>query len=86
MPSGGRHDNDDDNSPQLKKQQSPDDGVPFWCGRKWRGRQGRWAKRRKTTGRECNGANPPIDKNWWGDLTTMMTKIWNKQTADDGGW
>ncbi len=24
---------------------------------------------------ECDGAHPPIDKNWWGDLTTMMTKI-----------
>ncbi len=24
--------------------------------------------------RECNGAHPPINKNWWGVLTTMMTK------------
>ncbi len=24
---------------------------------------------------ESDGAHPPIDKNWWGDLTTMMKKI-----------
>ncbi len=34
---------------------------------------------------ECDGAQPPINKNWWGVSTTMMTKIHHKQTADDGG-
>jgi hypothetical protein len=24
--------------------------------------------------RKCNGAHPPIDKNWWGVSMTMMTK------------
>ncbi len=29
VPPGGRHHDDDDGSPQLKKQQSTDNGVPF---------------------------------------------------------
>ncbi len=45
-----RHDNDDYDSPPEKKQQSTDDGVPFGCGEKWRGKQGRCAERRKTVG------------------------------------
>jgi hypothetical protein len=37
--------------------------------------EGQTRKVRKEEQGECNGAHPPIDKNWWGDLTTMMTKI-----------
>jgi hypothetical protein len=45
-----RQNNDDYNSPSEKKQQSTDDGVPFGCGEKWRGKQGGCAERRKTAG------------------------------------
>jgi hypothetical protein len=52
MPQGGRHRRRDTTimtttAPQ-KKQQSTDDGVPFGCGEKWRGKQGRCVERRKT--------------------------------------
>jgi hypothetical protein len=33
------------------------------------------SKEEEDNGGEFNGAHPPINKNWWGDLTMMMTEI-----------
>jgi hypothetical protein len=67
-----------------KKQQSTDDGVPFGCGEKWRGKQGRFAERRKTVvGVQWSSSSH--QQKLVGSLDNNDDKKKHKQTADDGG-
>ncbi len=51
--------------------------VALWCGLDAMRNGGANKEGVRRGGRQqwkCNGAYPPIDKNWWGVLTMMMTK------------
>ncbi len=79
-----RHDNDDYNSPPEKNNNQ----QILVCHLDVLRNGGASKEGVRRGGRqrgECEGAHPPIDKNWWGVSTTMMTKIHHKQIADDGG-